>query len=44
MAADLAERAVIEADSRWSYRELEVNHLGLLYAPEVVAGALLDLL
>jgi pimeloyl-ACP methyl ester carboxylesterase len=41
---DLAERAAIKADPRWDYRELPLNHLGLLYAPEAVASALLDLL
>ena len=40
---DLAEFAAIEADPRWDYRELPLNHLGLLYAPQVVATALLDL-
>ncbi len=34
----------LRADSRWSFRELPgVNHLGLLYAPGVIANALLDL-
>lgn len=41
---DLAERAAIKADPRWEYRELAMNHLGLLHAPEAVANALLDLL
>ena len=40
----LAEWATIEADPRWKYRELSLNHLGLLYAPETVATALADLL
>jgi pimeloyl-ACP methyl ester carboxylesterase len=44
LAADLAEKAAIKRDSRWNYRELDVTHLGLLYDPEVVAGALLDVL
>jgi pimeloyl-ACP methyl ester carboxylesterase len=41
---DLAERAAIKADPRWQYQELPLNHLGILYAPELVASALLDLL
>ena len=27
---DLAERAAFQADPRWDYRELSLNHLGLL--------------
>jgi hypothetical protein len=41
---DLAQQAAIRADPRWGYRELPVNHLGVLYAPELVATALLELL
>ena len=41
---DMAERAAIKADPRWDYREVPVNHLGILYAPEVVASALLEVL
>jgi hypothetical protein len=40
---ELAEWETIKADPRWDYRELPLNHLGLLYAPDVVAAALLDL-
>jgi hypothetical protein len=41
---DVEQRAAMKADPRWQYQELPVNHLGLLYARELVAGALLDLL
>jgi pimeloyl-ACP methyl ester carboxylesterase len=40
---ELNERAAIRNDPRWDYRELPLNHLGLLYAPEVVATSLLEL-
>ena len=34
----------LRTDPRWSFRELPaVNHLGLLYAPDVIADALLEL-
>jgi pimeloyl-ACP methyl ester carboxylesterase len=37
------ERAAVRADPRWDYRELPLNHLGLLYDPEMVAATLLGL-
>ncbi|RYP89024.1 alpha/beta fold hydrolase [Nocardioides guangzhouensis] len=33
----------IRHDARWDLRELALNHLGLLYAPDIVAAALIDL-
>ncbi len=34
----------LRTDPRWSFQELpSVNHLGLIYAPDVIADALLDL-
>jgi pimeloyl-ACP methyl ester carboxylesterase len=33
----------VRADERWELKEVAINHLGLLYAPEVVADALLEI-
>jgi hypothetical protein len=41
---DLAMLAAIQADPRWDYRELALNHLALLYEPEAVATALLEVI
>lgn len=38
---DMLER--LRLDERWNLKELPLNHLGLLYAPEVVGEALLEL-
>jgi pimeloyl-ACP methyl ester carboxylesterase len=40
----LAWWGTVKTDPRWDYRELPLNHLGLLYAADVVATALLDAL
>lgn len=38
------EITALRHDPRWRFRELPLNHLGLLYAPEIVTQALLDVL
>jgi pimeloyl-ACP methyl ester carboxylesterase len=40
---DLAELDALRADPNWTVNEIPTNHLGLLYAPNVVAAALVDL-
>jgi hypothetical protein len=40
---EVTQRAAIRDDPRWDYRELPLNHLGLLYAPRAVADSLLEL-
>lgn len=43
---DWLEEPVVTAlrtDERWEFRELKLNHLGLLYAPDLVAEVLHDL-
>lgn len=39
---DQAVAAGLRSDPRWNYRELPLNHLGLLHAPEIAADALLE--
>jgi pimeloyl-ACP methyl ester carboxylesterase len=39
----LAEWANLREDPRWQYQEVALNHLALIYAPEVIAEILLSL-
>lgn len=41
-AEDLATIERLDADERWEVRRMPLNHLGLLYAPDIVAEVLLD--
>ena len=39
---DFATMERVNSDDRWEVRQLPVNHLGLLYAPDLVADVLMD--
>ena len=43
-AKDLADLERVRTDPMWEFVELPVNHLGLFYAPDLVAQALLDVI